>query len=273
MSRSTFAAVAAACAIILAPSTTLAQGKPVLHIDHRWEECSFKLHPNLTQSAWRQFSREAGLVTYFRPLADARPLGARNYELSLVQWETAIDASDPAWNDTFVHPDSAHWLFEGNGLKFPGLMARVGLTGSTDAGLYVTKSPGANYGFYGAQLQQSLVRGAREDWAGAARVSFVSMYGPEDLTFSVYGLDLVASRRYGVLSDRVSISPYAGVSASLSRAHERTTAVNLADENVWGAQGMIGAVAQVGPARVAAEYGIAGVRSLSLKVGFGSRGN
>jgi hypothetical protein len=242
-----------------------------LHVNPRWRECSFQLDQSLTQSAWRQFTREAGVVTYFRPLADARPMGARNFEVSAVQWKTGIDDSDAAWNDTFVHPDSAHWLFEGNGLKFPGLMVRAGLTDRTDAGFYFTKSPGANYGFYGAQVQQSLVRDAQQPWAASARLSFVSMYGPEDLDFSVYGLDLLASRQYVLLSGRTSVSPYAGVSASLSRSHEKSAVVDLADENVVGAQGMVGAVVQVGPLRVAAEYGVASVRSVSLKVGLGSR--
>ncbi len=273
--KTTITTLMATSALVLFQATASAQGTqhPTLHINPRWKECSFQLDPSLTQSAWRQFTREAGVVTYFRPLADARPMGAGNFEASLVQWETAIDDSDPAWNDTFVHPDADHWLFEGDGLKFPGVMLRTGLTASTDAGAYFTKSPGANYGFYGAQVQQSLTGSADQKWASAARMSFVRMYGPEDLCFSVYGVDLVASRKYGVMSNRISLSPYAGVSATLARAHEKATAVNLADENVLGAQGMVGAVAQIGPAKVAAEYGIAGVRSLSLKVGFGSRSN
>jgi hypothetical protein len=242
-----------------------------LHINSRWRECSFQIDPSLTQEAWHQFAGEAGVVTYFRPLMTAEPMGAGKFEVSLVQWKTGIDANDAAWNDTFVHPDAEHVLFEGSGLEFPGITARAGITDRTDVGVYVTKSPGANYGFYGAQLQQNLVQDAGKKWSASARVSFVSMYGPEDLDFSVYGLDLVVSRKYPLWAGRASVSPYAVVSTSLSRAHEKTSVVDLRDENVLGAMGTVGAVAQLSMASVAVEYAFATVPSLSLKVGLGRR--
>jgi hypothetical protein len=241
---------------------------PHLHVNTRWKECSIQLDPSLTQAAWRQFTEEAGLVAYFRPLSDARPMGKGKFELSILQWETGIDDDEAAWNDTFVHPDSAHWLFEGNGLKFPGLMARAGVTNKTDVGIYLTKNPNANYGFYAVQVQHNVVGSATSDWAASVRVSFVSLYGPEDLDFNTVGADLVASRRIA-LSRWAAVSPYAGVSTYLSSSHEKTAAVNLDDERVLGAQAMAGAVLQLSVVRLAAEYNVARVNSLSLKVGFG----
>lgn len=241
-------------------------GQPILHINPRWRECSFQLDPSLTQAAWRQFTREAGLVVYFRPLSDARPMGKGKVELSAVMAKTGIDDADAAWNDTFVHPDAEHVLFEGNGLQFPGLMVRAGLTRRTDVNLYFTKSPGANYGFYGAQLQRTLLGGRAGRWATAARVSFVSMYGPEDLDFRVAGADLVASRQVK-LTSWASLSPYAGVSGYLASSHEKTTAVSLRDEHVPGAQANVGAALQLSAARLGVEYNVAAVRSLSMKVG------
>lgn len=243
-----------------------------LHINPRWRECSFQLDAALTQEAWRQFTGEAGVVTYFRPLTGAESMGRGRFEVSLVQWKTGIDDSDAAWNDTFVHPDSSHWLFEGNGLAFPGLTARVGVTDRTDVGVYMTRSPGANYGFYGLQVQQNLAQDAEKKWNAAGRVSFVSMYGPEDLEFTVYGLDLVASRQFTVLS-RVAISPYAVASTSLSRSHEKSAVANVADENVFGVIGTVGATAQFSMAKVAVEYGVSKVPSFSIKIGIGTGSN
>ena len=105
------AAVALAMALIQTPvaaQTHDHDGHPHLHVNPRWKECSFQLDPALTQTAWRQFTGEAGLVAYFRPLSDARPMDKGRFELSVLQWETGIDDHDAAWNDTFVHPDSAH---------------------------------------------------------------------------------------------------------------------------------------------------------------------
>jgi hypothetical protein len=186
----------------------------------------------------------------------------------MLQWKTGIDNADAAWNDTFVHPDSTHWLFEGSGLKFPGLMVRAGIADKTDVGAYFTKSPGANYGFYGAQLQQNFVGSASHDWAAAARVSLMSMYGPDDLNLNVYGADLVASRNFA-LSRWAAVSPYVGVSTYLSTAHEKSAVVALDDEHVLGAQASVGASVQLSVARLGVEYNVARVNSFSLKVGFG----
>jgi len=257
----------AAIILPLVHATASAQDtRPKLHVNPRWKECSFQLDPSLTQSAWHQFTEEAGVVVYFRPLADARPIRRRNFELSVLQWETGIDDADAAWNDTFVHPDSTHWLFEGSRLKFPGLLLRAGVSDRTDVSVYVAKNFNANYGFFGAQLQRNLVDTGR--WAAAARASFVSMFGPEDLDFIVYGVDLVASRRT-MLSHRIALSPYVGVSTFLASSHEKTAAVTLSDERVLGAHGFAGAALELSKARLSVEYGLAEVRSLSFKVGVG----
>ena len=270
MKRFNLTTGAAALAIALCQSPLAAQSHdhPHLHVNSRWDECSFQLSPSLTQAAWRQFTQEAGLVVYFRPMSDARPMGRKKFEVSILQWETAIDDSDAAWNDTFVHPDSTHWLFEGNGQQVPGLMVRAGVGDKTDVGVYVTKSPGANYGFYGVQLQRAIVGNATSAWAVSARGSFLSMYGPEDLTFAVYGGDLVASRSIA-LARWITVSPYASVSTYLATAHEKTAVVTLDDERVVGAQATMGAALQLSKARLSAEYNFAKVGSTSLKIGFG----
>jgi hypothetical protein len=260
--------IAAAIAIALsqAPATAQTEHYPKLHVNPRWKECSFQLDASLTQAAWHQFTREAGLVAYFRPLADARPVGRGNFEVSMLQWQTNIDDDTPAWNDTFVHPDSTHWLKEGNGLKFPGLMAKVGVAAKTDVAVYFTKNPNANYGFVGAQLQQNLFEDGSGDWSASARTSFMKLYGPEDLDFTTYGADAIVSRRFTV-SKWVKVSPYLGVSSYLANSHEKSAVVNLADEHVLGGQAMVGAELQLSKARLAAEYNVSRVNSLSLKVG------
>jgi hypothetical protein len=239
---------------------------PDLHVNPRWRECSFQLHHSLTQDAWHQFTREAGLVVYFRPLADARPMGKGKFEVSGLTVKTGIDDADAAWNDTFVHPDSTHVLFEGSGLQFPGLMVRAGVTDKTDVNLYLTKSVGANYGFYGVQVQQALSGGGGGGWSTAARVSFVSMYGPDDFDFRVIGADLVASREVR-LSSWATLSPYALVSGYLANSNEKSSVVDLDDEHVPGAQASVGAALQLSFVRLGVEYNVAQVNSFSLKVG------
>lgn len=238
-----------------------------LHVNPRWDECSIQLDPSLTQKAWRQFTAEAALVTYFRPLTDAKPMGVKNFEISILQWETGIDDTEDAWNDTFVHPDSTHWLIETPRLAFPGLTVRAGVTDKIDVGVYFTKSVGANYGFFGAQVQYNLVNNLEKKWAAAARAGFMTLYGPDDVNQVAYGLDLIASKEFPVYSDRVSFSPYVGVSTYLSHAHEKSAVVDLNDENVTGGQGMIGAVLKLSFARFGVEYNLARVNTFSYKIG------
>ena len=270
MKRSNLITAAVAFAIAVVQTPVAAQAvhgtRPHLHTSSRWDECSIQLDASLTQKAWRQFVQEAGLVAYFRPLVDAKPMGKGKFELSIVQWETRIDDADAAWNDTFVHPDSAHWLFEGSGLKFPGLMARVGVSNKTDIGVYATKNPNANYGFFGAQVQQNFL--SRNDWDASARLSFTSLYGPEDVNLTVLGWDVVASREFD-LNSWAALSPYVGVSSYFSMASEKSPLVNLDNEYVGGSQATVGAALDLAGARLAIEYSAAKVNSLSMKVGFG----
>ena len=233
-----------------------------LHVDPRWKECSIELDPSLTQSAWHQFTREAGLAIYFRSLDDARPLARGKFEVSALQWRTNIDDAKPAWNDTFVHPDSTHWLTEGSGLAIPGLSVRAGIGARTDLAAYATRNPHANFGMYGAQVQHGLVGGDTSAWQASARASFVKMFGPADLDFAVYGADVVASRAI-TLSRWASVSPYVGVSGYLARAHEKTDKVNLADENVLGTRASVGAEFRLFKARLGAGYTAARVSGLS----------
>ncbi len=265
---SLFAAVVVSTAL---SSAVLAHGDPnvKLHINPRWSECSFQVDAALTQLAWRQFTKEAGQVVYFRSLTDARPLGAGNYEVSLLQWSTNIDETQPTWNDTFVHPDSVHWLIGGDRLAFPGLTARAGITDQIDVAAYVTKAPGANYGFWGGQVQYNLVDNGVREWAASARASFVSIYGPDDLDYTVYGADLTASKLLATYSDWARVSAYGIVSAYLGRSHEKSAVVDLADESVIGVQGSVGVVAQLSVARVAVEYNLASLNTISFKVGVG----
>ena len=241
--------------------------QPNLHINTRWRECSFQIDPSLTQEAWHQFTKEAGMVIYYRPLTDAKPLGVGRFELSALQWNTRIDEGDDAWNNTFVHADSEHWLIGGDELPFPGLSLRAGITPKIDAGIYWTTRPGANYGLLGGQVQYNLINDTLKNWAASTRVTFNSLFGPADLNVYVYGIDLLASKKFQVFTDWTSISPYAGVSSYLSHAHEKTEAVRLNDEFVEGMQGMVGASVQVSVARIGVEYNFANVNSFSYKLG------
>ena len=242
-----------------------------LHVNPRWEECSFQLDPALTQQEFNEFTREAGMVACFRPLTSAAPMGAGRFEVSLLQWKTTIDETKGAWNNTFVHPHDEHYLIGGSALPIPGLSLRAGITEKLDAGVYWTVSPGANYGFAGAQVQYNFLNAADHKVDVSSRLGLNALYGPEDMRFAVSAFDLVASKKFDLINKWLSVSPYAGGSVYLSHAHEKSNLVDLKDENVVGLQGTIGAVADVRNFRIAAEYNLAKVNTLSLRLGYNFR--
>ena len=244
------------------------QPNVTLHVNTKWKSCAIQLDPSLTQQAWHQFTQELGIVAYYRPLTDARPLGAKRFEVSVMQWQTRVDETSDAWNNTFVHPDSTHWLTEGGPLAIPGLMFRAGVTDRIDVGGYFTKNIRSNYGLWGGQVQYAVINDPRRQFAASTRLSVVSLYGPADVNATVYGLDLLASKTVS-LARRISIAPYGGVSTVFSNSHEKSALVNLADEHTVGVMGTVGAVARLSVATLAVQYDLAQVRSLSFKVGVG----
>lgn len=252
-----------AAALITAAGNTALPAQ-ILHVNDRWEECAIVFHPMLTQDAFHQFVSELAQVAYFRPLASARPLGAKRFEFALLNWATKIDDADDAWNHTFSHPDSTHWLFDGDALPIPGMMLRAGVTDRVDVGAYFTKNFRSNYGFVGGQVQYNLVNDTQRHLAAAGRLSVVSLFGPEDVSAGVVGLDFLVS------SDLSVVSPYAGVSTYLSHGRERAHNVDLETENVFGVQGMVGATAKIYFVRLGAELSLAKVPGYAFKVAFGS---
>jgi len=239
-----------------------------LHVSPEWEECSFQLDPSLTQQEFYEFTREAGLVACFRPLTSARPLGAGRFEASLVQWKSTIDETKGAWNNTFVHPNDEHYLVGGDELPFPGLTTRIGITDKLDAGTYWTMRPGANYGFFGTQFQYSFLNAEQHKVDVSSRLGFNSLYGPKDVSFSMYSFDVLASKQLKIYKDLLSISPYAGASVYLSHSREKSAVVDLKNENVVGPQFMVGAVATIWNFRFAAEYNVSNINTFSIRLGY-----
>jgi hypothetical protein len=249
-------------ALMLAASLSPAAAQ-TLHVNDRWDNCAIVIAPSLTQEAWHEFIQDVGLVIYFRPLTDAKPLGRGRFEVAVANWSTRVDDAKPAWNDTFSHPDSTHWLYDGDALPIPGLLVRAGVTSRMDAGLYVTKAPSSNYGMLGGQIQYNLVDDAARSLAAAGRVSAVRLLGPDDVSATVYGADLLVSREVGMFS------PYAVVSGYLSRGHEHTSKVDLKSESVFGVQASAGVAVRVAGVRFGAEYNVARVTGYSFKIGYG----
>lgn len=132
-----------------------------LHINSNLGSCDFDISPDLTQSEWKRFTKEAGNLLFLNPLASAKPLGVKKWDLVIEMTASNVDETSGAWNNTFSHPDSEHWLNEGSQTAVPGMRFRMGITEKIDAGIYYTSAKpfGANYGFLGLEAKYAFING------------------------------------------------------------------------------------------------------------------
>ncbi len=267
-----------ALALFLFVSTSYAHDID-LHVSDKWDECAMQLDPSLTQGAWHQFTREAGIMAVYNPITSAKPLGKWNFDIGLTQSLYFIDDTDSAWNDTFVHPTSGHWLFGKDSgksdnvtnshtgslhaLGLPLPLVRMGVTDLVDVGFYYMPAPGSNYGFLGGQVQYNFLNDTEKNLAAAVRLSAGQITGVKDFGLGSYSVDVVASK------DISRFSGYAGLSAYLVRSHETTSAVDLDNENVFGLQGNLGVTALFfSHLKIGAQLTVGALTFPSIVIGF-----
>lgn len=230
------------------------------HIDPSVKSCSMVIDPSLTQAQWNKFTREVGAISSFKSLASAEPLGKLNFTFGIDYSITPVDQHDPAWINTFTHPDASCPL--GDRVEFPTLRARLGISSRMDVSGYWTTAPGANYGFMGGEFKYAFLRESAKVPAAAVSTSFTMLTGVPDFNFSVYSVGLVASKRIA------RFTPYLGVKENLAIAKETTAKVNLNRESLLLTQGFIGATYSIWKLGLAAEYNIAEVNTFAFVIGF-----
>ena len=215
-------------ALILAlPSIALAHptghdGEPVagLHVDDSYANCFFDLHPELTQSEFDEFAKEAGAITRFHQISSAETLGRGNFNVSLAMAETPVDDAKGAWNNTMSHPEEDHYL--GHEVAFPRIIVRVGVAERVDVGAWATVDPNASYGFVGLDSKISILRQDENNPVSIAiRPNASALLGPKEVWVGNAGVDVSVSRNYK------GLSPYLGFSAMTSVAVERSDEVDL----------------------------------------------
>lgn len=209
-----------------------------LHIATGIDMCDFDIAPALTQNEWARATREIGSAIYLEPLASSRPLGKGKWSLQLESNGFHVDQESGAWNNTFHHPDSAHYLTGSSGrLQVPGLRFRFGVNDRMDVGVYYTtaKPFGANYGFMGFDCKYALLNTTEKGWSAAVRGSYAMDANIKDFNISSTGLELLAGKRLFRL-----FTPYAGLAINWNYGRERTSEVALSNESNFGFRGIVG---------------------------------
>lgn len=112
------------------------------------------------------------------------------------------------------------------------------------------------------ELKYALFAHTERSLALAARASYATLLGVEDLNFHVASLDLSAGKKLG------RFAPYVGLGLNWSRALETTAKVRLANETLITPRGVVGTELSLGLVSFTTELEIAAVPTFSLRTGF-----
>lgn len=253
--------VAAAMAVMAVPALR-AQGTGgdiYWRIDRSVKSCSMVIDPSLTQAQWKTFVEQVGAIASFKSLASAEPLGAMNFSVGIDRSTTPVNQHDPAWINTFVHPDESCPL--GDAISVPTIRARMGVSDDMDIGAFWTTAPNANYGMLGGEIKYRLSRESRELPAIAVRGGVTILTGVSDFDLNIYSVEALASKNIAIFT------PYVGFRGSLAIGSETTSKVNLDNERVLIPQAYAGLSCSWWMLNLAAEYDVSSVNTFAMLLG------
>jgi opacity protein-like surface antigen len=255
------AGLATAMACLATPLAAQTRSHPPLHVDPAVEDCSVRFASSLSQSAFRKFAREFGTLPAFRQAAPPATLGRGRVLIGVEALTFRIDDRSPAWNDTFVHPDSDHPL--GSTQQFPKIKLRVGVTDDADVGASYTRNLQANYGWLGLDGKYRVL--AEEKGAPvsvALRGAYTKTLYVRDMDMHAVTADVSVGRTFWT-----PLRTYAGVGADGVLASERSEAVTLTSENQVVPHAFAGVELRLGNRMsVGVEYTVAARPSLLVQL-------
>ncbi len=228
-------------------------------IDPSVKTCSMVIDPSLTQAQWHTFTKQVGAISAFKSLASAKPLGKLNFQVAIDYGTTPVDQHDPAWINTFVHPDADCPL--GDAVAYPAIRASMGVSDNIDIGGNWTAAPGANYGLVGGEFKYAFLEESEKSPAAAVRASVSVLTGVPDFDLNIYSVEVLTSKEIA------RFTPYVGIRTSLVVGTETTPKVDLSRESIAVAQGYAGVVYSLWMLNLAAEYNISSVNTLAFAIG------
>jgi hypothetical protein len=263
MKSGTFFSLAVASASVLlgfAPDVRGEEADVYWHIDPNVKTCSMVIDPSLTQAQWHTFTRQVAAIMSFKSLAPANPLGRRNFEIAVDYAYTPVDQRDPAWINTFTHPDETCPL--GDAISYPTLRARIGISDKVDVGGYWTTAPNANYGMAGGEVRYAFLKESGNRPAATARLAVSMLTGVQDYNVGLTSAEAMVSKTIG------RVVPYLGLRQGLVVGTETTSKVDLDTEVLGLTQGYAGVASSVWKIKLAAEYDVASLNTFTFAVGF-----
>lgn len=156
-----------------------------------------KFSLGMTQSTFRDFSKEFAIATSLKPLSPAEPLGIMGFDVGVEV--TAVNISDRAWVNAIEDRDVPSYLL------IPKIRAIKGLPLGFDVGVFYSQVPDTNIKLYGGEIKYSIIEGSTLMPAIALRGNYTQLSGVSQLDFKSYGVDAFLSKGF------LMITPYGGV--------------------------------------------------------------
>lgn len=151
----------------------------------------------ISQSQFKDLSKEAGVALGYRNLAPAVSLGITGFDIGIEISAINIDNGSSYWKAAFNNDAPSY-------LVIPKIRARKGLPFGIDIGAMYSYVPDSNIKLYGVELSKSILEGGIAAPAVGIRGTYTKLAGVNDLSLQTLGVDASVSKGF------LFITPYAG---------------------------------------------------------------
>lgn len=222
------------------------------------EDISFQ--SGMTQDLFKDFSKDMGGMLLYRAVAPATPLGLTGFDIGVEATVTDINTGKNYWEKAFKDDNAP------SSLVMPKLHVQKGLPFGIDLGLVYSNVIDTDIQYLGGEVKYAIFEGGVVWPAVAIRGSYTQIMGVDQLDFKTYGLEVTASKGFGV---GVKITPYASVGQYWGRSTPKNLSpgIQLSSEDLSMTRFAAGAKLQFLLLDVTAEADYAEVPSYSLRVG------
>lgn len=164
----------------------------------------------LTQSQFRDLSKNLTAATHYKGIAPAEPLGLLGFDLGLGLSTTELN------DEVFDLADSAD--FDLSSIILPRLSVQKGLPLGFDVGASISGAPGTDIKVLGAEIRYAILKGNIALPSIGVRGSYSTLQGVDELEIDSTAIELTISKGFA------NLTPYGGVGVvhSNSKAVEST---------------------------------------------------
>jgi hypothetical protein len=214
----------------------------------------------MTQQMFQDFSKYAASVLVYRAVEPAAPLGITGFDIGVEVTATSLDNAKDYWKKAFQNQDAPSYVYA------PKLHAQKGLPFDIDVGLVYSKIPNTNIEYIGGELKYAVFKGDVLWPAIAVRGSYSQLLGLDQLAFKTYGLEVTASKGFGV---GVKVIPYVSIGQHwfVSAPKNLPLGIQLDNENFSMTRYAAGAQLQFMIVSITAEVDYVQVPSYTLRAG------